>query len=118
MKIENDAVSFDAADFDGLSDFAKKALPIYVGENLEFQNVLASDINKVVESAKENLIRTTRSSDEVNPLLRKLAAADSATQAQAIAAIKNVLDPVVAPSPINFLPAGLTPGLQGGIGSK
>ena len=109
MRVTNDKISFDASDFDGLSDFALKALLVYVGERTGFATVFSDSLNAQIESAKKVLVESTQSSDEVSGVLRKLAAADSDTKNRALAAIQIVLDPVVAASPGSFLPNHLTP---------
>lgn len=76
MNIKDDVLTFEAVDFDGLSDFAKKALPLYVGEKLEFQNVLADTLNVHIEAAKKALTVQKTIEPDVQSLLKKLAAAD------------------------------------------
>lgn len=96
MKITNDRIEFDAADFDGLSDFARKALPVYVGERADFLVVLADTLNSQIEAAKESLVNATRSAESVDEVLNGLAAADQAKYDEALTAIRTVLGLPVA----------------------
>lgn len=94
MKIANDIFSFDAADFDALSDFAKTT----IGPLLP--DLIADLVNNYVESAKQSAIAARTREPEVAVVLRKLAAADSQKVSDALTAADAVLGSVVAPSPI------------------
>lgn len=78
MNITNDIITFDAADFDALSDFAKKALPPYSGTT-PFEETFSNQLNEHIRVAKELLKQTTVTADpKLQSLLGSLATADQA----------------------------------------
>lgn len=76
MTITNDILTFDAADFDGLSDLAKVALPPYSGTT-PFAETFANQINEHIRIAKELAKQTLAKEDpRIGEILAGLAAAD------------------------------------------
>lgn len=83
MTITNDTITFQAADFDALSDFAKAALPPYSGTT-PFAETFAAQINEHIRVAKELAKQTTITADpRIDEILSGLAAADPAKLAEA-----------------------------------
>lgn len=121
MKILNDTITFDDSDFDSLSDFAKKALPLFVGERLEFKTVFADSLNKQIDQAKNVLVIVKGKDPAIEAIVRKLSAADQSKLDEAapvLDQLTTILESVVAPAPIAFLPADLTADAIGITGKK
>lgn len=85
MRITNDIFSFDAAEFDELSDFAKTTIGPLLPE------LIADLVNNYIESAKQRVIEARSREPEVATVLRKLAAADPAKVSEALTAADAVL---------------------------
>jgi hypothetical protein len=76
MKIINDQISFDVADFDALSDFAKAALPPYSGTT-PFLVTFANGINEHIRTAKAIAKQNAAASPKVDAVIEGLAEADA-----------------------------------------
>lgn len=75
MKITNDTITFDAADFDGLSDFGKKATSVYLEDYAAY---FSAKVNKEIELAKAHLKTLTVADPRTDTILAGLASADEA----------------------------------------
>lgn len=52
MKITNDIITLEPSDFNGLSDFARKAVTAYFGPGVLFNEVLSKLLNDELEKAE------------------------------------------------------------------
>lgn len=97
MTIVNDVVTFQASDFNDLSDFAIAALQQQAGSTAAAVNKLSKQVTVVIAHAKSNFVQETAGNNaDVGLLLRKFAAADAPTLAAAadeIAALSAALGP-------------------------
>lgn len=97
MTIVNDVVTFQLSDFAALSDFAEAALKHEDGTLTQALAKLSSHVNTIISVAKLRFVSETAGDNaDVGLLLRKFAAADSATLAAAadeIAALSTALGP-------------------------
>ena len=93
MTIIDDQIKFAAEDFDGLSDFSKKALTAYIGDYAAYFSVQA---NRDVEISKLHLKKIAGSDPVTDAILAGLASADEAKLAEAapiLASLDALLNP-------------------------
>lgn len=93
MKIEKDIVTFDAADFAGLSDYAKKAVSVYLEDYAAYFSV---KVNKEIELSKAHLKTLTIAEPTTDSILVGLAAADEAKRLE-VEPLLNQLDALLNP---------------------
>jgi len=93
MRIENDIVTFDAADFDRLSEFGKRAVVSYLEDYAAY---FSAKVNKEIELAKAHLKTLTVADPRTDAIVAGLAAADEATRLQA-EPLLNQLDVLLNP---------------------
>lgn len=101
MRITNDSIQFEAADFSALSDFAKRALTPYAGTT-PFETLFANQLNEHIRIAKLIAKQTAAEDPKVDAVLAGLAIADDV---QRLAA-QPCLDQLVAVLPSALLPGG------------
>lgn len=88
MNITADQIEFDAADFSGLSDFAKKAISELALSSTPaldgvFEDVFSRLLNDYVTGAKDSLKSTSAQTPSVEAVLESYAVADAAKRAAA-----------------------------------
>lgn len=97
MTINNDVVTFQAADFAGLSAFATTAIQSQYGSTGVLLAKLSSFINITLKNTKDRYVqKNSENNSDVALLIRKFAAADAPTLAAAadeIAALSAALGP-------------------------
>jgi hypothetical protein len=86
MKITNDQITFDESDFDGLSDFARKAIEQRIGTVADFARETGTILSRSLDADKARLRSNIAASPEVQNLVEKLALTDDTSRADAIAA--------------------------------
>ena len=79
MKIENDLVTFDDADFSGLTPFAAQALSEYAGRGQTPAQFFSDEVNQHLERARS--LRREQFIAENKDLIEKLAEDDAAAMA-------------------------------------
>ena len=86
MKIQNDTITFDAADFSGLSDIARKAIETRIGTLEDFAREQGTILTRALDADKARLRKNVSDSPEVTALIEKLALTDDISRTDAIAA--------------------------------
>lgn len=90
MRIIDDKISFDPADFRDLSDSAKRALTGFFGDRVLFSDILADVLNEEIVKAKASAASATAAQVKLTELSDLLAKADAAAFAQAAAQIDQI----------------------------
>jgi len=85
MKIQNDTITFDADDFSGLSDIARKAIETRIGTLEDFAREQGTILTRALDADKARLRKNVSDSPEVIALIEKLALIDDATRESAVA---------------------------------
>jgi hypothetical protein len=97
MIINNDVVTFQAADFSALSAFAVSAIQYKFGSTSVLLTQFSGLVNNLIKSAKNSYVDANAGNNaDVALLIRKFAAADAPTLAAAadeIAALSSALGP-------------------------
>lgn len=94
MKITNDIVSFEPKDFEGLSQFAKLALPVYSGTT-PFLETFANDINNHIKTAKSIAKKTVSMDAKFEAVVEGIALAN-ASDPQKRADAETALDQLIS----------------------